>query len=139
MTYNKLQAAPAGVILEPIPAALVVVVEAVLGDLLEPGTRSVEIGYAAAAFGEQPYLFLRLDAAGGLVGIDVSTEDQGYLTVRIAESVQTALAESGGGWAEPRPQCFPGHAHPPEPQLWEGAPSWVCPRELRRVSLIGDA
>lgn len=60
------------------------------------------------------------------------------LEVELAFGLQDQVfPESRAGWAQPRPAC-PGHPHPADPAVVDGAAWWTCPRSGERLCRIGQ-
>jgi hypothetical protein len=58
------------------------------------------------------------------------------IVVEIARHLQDQVFDTEP-WGEPRPVC-PGHPHPPDPKVIDGAAVWVCPRDGRVLAAIGS-
>jgi hypothetical protein len=69
-------------------------------------------------------------------GVDRGASDA-KIMVQIAEGLQDNLPELHATWGVALPEC-PRHTHPMYPQEKGNEAWWVCPKDGRRVKLMGD-
>lgn len=122
---------------EPLPGSIASAAARVLADVqgVDPlpislgygrDTRVPTLGTVIVALGEEQYGF-QVDCAA-------SEAEQVYI---VAEGVQADLSETGLAWGQARPAC-PGHPHPAIPRIDGSDAVWVCPRDGRRLALVGS-
>jgi hypothetical protein len=70
-------------------------------------------------------------------GLDRESSDA-EIMVQIAEGLQDNLPELHGTWGLALPKC-PRHAHPMYPREIRDVAWWICPKDGRRIKLMGDS
>jgi hypothetical protein len=70
-------------------------------------------------------------------GVDRGASDA-TIMVQIAEGLQDNLPELHETWGLALPEC-PRHAHPMYPQEIKDVAWWICPKDGRRIKLMGSS
>lgn len=70
-------------------------------------------------------------------GVDREASDA-EIMVQIAEGLQDNLPELHATWGLALPEC-PRHAHPMYPREIKDEAWWICPRDGRRIKLMGNS
>ncbi|MCY9787601.1 hypothetical protein KIK06_27350 [Nocardiopsis sp. EMB25] len=103
---------------------------------LEPGS-TLRLGSDSASWGGgEPGVLVGLSldpgGSGSMVRLPNSLPDAESIRM-LADQLQEEVLESTHG--DPVPTC-PGHPHPAKPDVVDGVPSWVCPRDGRDIRPI---
>jgi hypothetical protein len=125
----------------PLPDWLEGPLDAVLRDLQRPEPVVFAIRWEEPAADGQPGTLWFAEVELGTGGFGISLHpwlDPEEQKATIAERLQDEYGETGGAWAEARPACQPGHAHPAMAEIRDGRAVWRCPRDGRVVAPVGE-
>jgi hypothetical protein len=122
----------------PCPAWLVPAVEAVLGDMQQPTSVPLTVGYRLLDEPDNFGIVSFTEPDGHMFGFGVSTDaPTTELLLALADGLQQNFPELSAAWGQARPAC-PGDTHPMEPRQHRGQAWWVCPGDSRPVTPIGS-
>jgi hypothetical protein len=121
------------------PTWLAQVLDVVLRNLQRPQPVEVRIGWTPGASEVEGTLWFQEAGDTSITGVSVPPADEPYLVMHVADQLQEQFfPETIAAWGQARPHC-PGHTHPAQADLRDGAAWWVCPSSRRPLWRVGEA
>jgi hypothetical protein len=122
---------------QPLPDAIASAAKRVIADIQGDKPLPIALAYMPCSE-DMNFGTLVVNVGGERYGFGVDSGASETEIVRaLAEGVQEHLSETALSWGQARPVC-PGHPHPAIAHVDGGDAVWACPRDGRRLGVVGE-